>query len=410
MHDGVLHKEVSYRIHGRDLSFFLSMGLFSSNDIDTGTDLLLRQLLEHLDLSSCRSILDAGCGVGTIGIVLGSIFPEAAVTAIDRDALALSATSFNAEHNGLEIRTCSGLDTCLIDVQADRFVSPKESFDLILTNIPAKAGEPVLRRFIHNALSQLNTEGHLGLVIVDTLRETVERLLKEELAVGIWRHDGLRHSVFIAMPDPSEEYTKQISFPGPYKRLEKQFLLGKSSYTLDTVYDIPSFDTIGYDEKLASVLSAGTPMKTLILMNPGQGHVSSYLLQEHPEIEHLILVSRDLLSLYISAHNARGACPDLRITLRHTASESEFLTEERPLDDIPGSMCIIFPQKIPRISSYERIQSAEALTQGKVCEHLVIAAKSSEAAQFTRKIPGFKPVRAKKTHGFRAFIFHCLYL
>jgi len=69
--------------------------LFSSYQIDEGTDLFLRTI----DLTEPRDIIDMGCGCGVIGIVLAREFPEAQVISLDRDLLAVRYTRHNAALN-----------------------------------------------------------------------------------------------------------------------------------------------------------------------------------------------------------------------------------------------------------------------------------------------------------------------
>ncbi len=109
MIEHLINKKVRYRIGGKDLSFALSMGLFSSNAVDTGSDLFLHTILEHLDITAFTSLLDAGCGVGTIALAMKALYPHLEVTASDRDALALAVTHRNAEANDLAITTVPGL-------------------------------------------------------------------------------------------------------------------------------------------------------------------------------------------------------------------------------------------------------------------------------------------------------------
>jgi 16S rRNA G1207 methylase RsmC len=71
-------KRVDFRFRGRSLNLSLSHALFSSADVDTGTRLLLRVLsrLWDEDLTAGRAlprtVLDAGSGVGVIGIAVAS--------------------------------------------------------------------------------------------------------------------------------------------------------------------------------------------------------------------------------------------------------------------------------------------------------------------------------------------------
>jgi 16S rRNA G1207 methylase RsmC len=92
------NREVPFRFRGIDFRFALSLGLFSSADIDRGSRLLLKVLSRLLDESPSgglppRRVLDAGCGIGVIGIcaaraLMAAGSPPLAVRAQDRDELA----------------------------------------------------------------------------------------------------------------------------------------------------------------------------------------------------------------------------------------------------------------------------------------------------------------------------------
>ena len=92
-----------------------------------------------------RSILDLGCGTGVLGLALAKHY-AAELTARDRDALALAVTAHNAASNGLACRTAGGVDTANLD--GTREGGP---FQLVVSNLPAKAGEPVLAHMIAEA-------------------------------------------------------------------------------------------------------------------------------------------------------------------------------------------------------------------------------------------------------------------
>ncbi|HAK45883.1 MAG TPA: methyltransferase, partial [Spirochaeta sp.] len=125
---------------GERLSFYLSLGLFSSFGVDSGTRLLLKTLAQQKSVPEKGSILDSGCGTGVIAVSLKKKFPELDITASDRDALALRFTEMNIKLNKLGkdgIRTAAGL-------LPGSLKSPVEGesklYDLIISNIPAKAG------------------------------------------------------------------------------------------------------------------------------------------------------------------------------------------------------------------------------------------------------------------------------
>ena len=55
---------------GERLFFDLSHALFSSFKIDDGSRLLMKTLAKQVNLAEVNSLIDVGCGVGTLGLAL----------------------------------------------------------------------------------------------------------------------------------------------------------------------------------------------------------------------------------------------------------------------------------------------------------------------------------------------------
>ena len=140
--DPYYKKQIPLNYQGKNLVFRTSQVLFSSHDIDVGTKHLLRTLtLENS--YEFKKALDLGCGYGPIGIALKSISPDSFVHMVDRDALALDYSQQNMQLNNLndiKIYGSLGYDN-IVDTD----------FDLIVSNIPAKVGEPVLEHMLLDA-------------------------------------------------------------------------------------------------------------------------------------------------------------------------------------------------------------------------------------------------------------------
>src|SRR3989338_5521828 len=72
-------KKFSAVIRGRRFDFFSSGGIFSKDEVDSGT----RILAENMVVKDGELILDLGCGVGIIGIVIGKLFPDSDIVMTD---------------------------------------------------------------------------------------------------------------------------------------------------------------------------------------------------------------------------------------------------------------------------------------------------------------------------------------
>lgn len=170
--DVYFKKRIDYYCRGQNFSFDVAHTLFSSYQIDEGTDLFLRTI----DMAAPRTILDMGCGCGVIGIVLARLFPDAQVYSIDRDLLAVRYTRHNAQLNRVANLTALG------SVGLEN--APDLPFDLIVANIPAKIGdEAIEREFVLDPLDRLGPGGDYWFVVVSGLNHLIP---------GIGTRHGLR--------------------------------------------------------------------------------------------------------------------------------------------------------------------------------------------------------------------------
>lgn len=161
-------KEIIYPLAGKKFVFDIGETLFSTFDVDYGTDLLLRYLVAN----NPKTILDLGCGYGPIGVVLAKNNPEAHVTMIDRDLLAVRYAKFNIFKNGVTNATALG------SVGLETVVN--ETFDLIVSNIPAKIGdEAITEEFILTPYQHLNPGGELWVVVVNTLNRLIPKVARQ---------------------------------------------------------------------------------------------------------------------------------------------------------------------------------------------------------------------------------------
>lgn len=162
MNDVYFKKRIDYYCRGQNFAFDVAHTLFSSHQIDDGTDLFLRTI----DVDAPRNILDIGCGCGVIGIVLARLYPEANVYALDRDLLAVRYTRHNAALNvapNLQAIGSVGLEQ-----------APSEPFDLIVANIPAKIGdEAIEREFVLDPYQRLRPGGDYWFVVVSGLNHLI---------------------------------------------------------------------------------------------------------------------------------------------------------------------------------------------------------------------------------------------
>lgn len=253
----------------------------------------------------------------------------------DRDALAITYSRQNAELNGLEgvkIFGSLGYD----DVK-------NTDFDLIVSNIPGKAGKAVITYLLRDAAYYLAPGGVVAIVVVAALEPTVEKILQNIHGLGtVFKQKRSGHIIF------HYRYSVEIEPPMPhvsgmergiYHRSDIKVRLDELEYTMQTAYGLPEFDRLNYgSEMLITALNnpGRQETKRAIIFNPGQGHIPVAVWKIlHPlNIE---LVDRDLLALRYSRLNLiQNGFPPEKITTLHQVSLGEKENEE--YDFIAGAL------------------------------------------------------------------------
>jgi len=171
--DVYFKKEIIYPFEGEKFKFDVGNTLFSTFDLDNGTDILLRTIVPN----NPKSILDIGCGYGPIGIVLAKKNPQAQVTMIDKDLLAVRYAKLNIEKN--TIHNADVLGSVGMEQIMDK------TFDLIVSNIPAKIGdEAIIQDFILIPFEHLNPGGELWIVIINALNRLIPKIKRQYFEQG----------------------------------------------------------------------------------------------------------------------------------------------------------------------------------------------------------------------------------
>lgn len=312
MIDAYFKKEIPFSFHDRRLTFRVSQALFSSHEIDAGSRFLLRTLPQPLPAG--LRVLDVGCGYGTLGLALAAQDATAQVQLVDRDALAVAYAGQNAALNGLENATVSG-SLGYDDVS-------KRPFDLILSNIPGKAGERVITQLLLDARHYLHPDGRVAVVVVRPLAEQVTALLQETADIDIlFTEQTANHAVFhyrfTALPTAPPQTALAR---GVYARDEMTVSYKKLHFPMQTVFGVPEFDTVSYQNRLLFNLLSELPPASVnhpLLLNPGQGHaaVAAWRLLQPAQIT---LIDRDLLALRTTMRNlAANGCASEVVSLHH---------------------------------------------------------------------------------------------
>jgi hypothetical protein len=244
--------------------------------------------------------------VGVLGISIASYLKIHSVSPFhvhcqDRDELARLVTLANAQQNNLtEDRLSAGAEPLL-------WTPPGNRWDLIISNLPAKAGIPVLKNFISTSLSLLTGTGRVGVVVVNPLAADLKAWITEANATILVEREGKGHRVFFFTP-PTEEHgatppdgtssstlaarsteeteKEKDDFYKPYVRNRGTYQMEGIEYSLTSLHGVPGFDTPSKTAelatkvilKIAKEISSLFPNPFIFIHETDQGHFAVWLL------------------------------------------------------------------------------------------------------------------------------------
>ena len=142
---------IETKILNREMRFHTDAGVFSRDDVDPGS----RLLIETAGKLRGR-VLDMGCGWGPVGLSLAMENPEADVLMADINERAVELSERNRRMNGV-------LNAQVI--ASDGFESVEGEFEHILSNPPIRAGKKVIYGMFDESFRRLIEGGTLTIVI-----------------------------------------------------------------------------------------------------------------------------------------------------------------------------------------------------------------------------------------------------
>lgn len=145
-------KILEFYFNDKKYSAYSDNGVFSKDKFDYGT----RLLLDSIDISKLSgNVLDLGCGIGVVGIILGTINKNINIDMVDINERALSLVRDNLTLNKVKANVFS----------SDVYSNIDKKYDYIITNPPIRAGKEVVRKFLLGGFDYLNDNGILYFVM-----------------------------------------------------------------------------------------------------------------------------------------------------------------------------------------------------------------------------------------------------
>ena len=312
--DSLIHRRVEFRYSRRGLKFDLSTALFSSAAVDEGTVTLLRALERPVEDLRPARILDLGSGTGTLGIALAAA-TGAELFATDRDALAVWFTSHNAALNKIALADARAA----LDIYSPFKAQCRQTPDLAVCNLPAKAGEPVLRHMIALLPGLVSRRGFAAVVIVTSLAQLLMSELERLDARIIARRETKGH-VAVVYAHGSQDESQLVSdqsdgrtagsdnrLPAVYVRGEASFAGPHGGYRLTVAHNLPEFNSLSHSTELVfRLIRNAPPTGRVFLWGVGQGHLAVGGIRSSPQVS-FVVADRDLLALTATAANLESS-------------------------------------------------------------------------------------------------------
>ena len=145
-------KLIKFNFNNKEFSIYSDNGVFSKDRFDYGT----RVLLNSVDIDKLSgNILDLGCGIGVIGLILGTINKNISIDMVDINERAINLTKNNLVLNNVKANV----------FVSDIYSNISNKYDFIITNPPIRAGKNVVREFLLGSYDYLKDNGILYFVM-----------------------------------------------------------------------------------------------------------------------------------------------------------------------------------------------------------------------------------------------------
>lgn len=143
---------ISFYFNDKKYNVYTDNGVFSKDRFDYGSNVLLNSI-NISDLSG--NVLDLGCGIGVVGVILGTINKNIDIDMVDVNERAIDLSKENISLNNIKANVFI----------SDVYSNISKKYDFIITNPPIRAGKDVVRKFLLGSYDYLKDDGVLYFVM-----------------------------------------------------------------------------------------------------------------------------------------------------------------------------------------------------------------------------------------------------
>lgn len=145
-------KIIKFNFDNKVFSIYSDNGVFSKDRFDYGT----RVLLNSVDIDKLfGNVLDLGCGLGVVGIILGTFNKDINIDMVDINERAIDLAKNNLVLNNVKANV----------FVSDIYSNIDNKYGFIITNPPIRAGKNVIRGFLLGSYDYLKDDGILYFVM-----------------------------------------------------------------------------------------------------------------------------------------------------------------------------------------------------------------------------------------------------
>ncbi len=143
-------KEVTFDVNHIPITVYTDHGVFNKGYLDLGTEILLN----NIELTDSKHVLDLGCGSGIIGLYVSKKY-GIDVDMVDINARAVALAKDNLERNDIIQKVW----------QSDGFEAIDGTYDTVILNPPIHAGKHVVYTLFEDTKDHLYPGGELIIVM-----------------------------------------------------------------------------------------------------------------------------------------------------------------------------------------------------------------------------------------------------